>query len=284
MKYTINKILAAIDFSESSLNALDTAVFLAEKYEASLYILHVQDNTFEFVGEDKLSLPSIANHSGNILTALSVDIERKTKNKPHILGGEGYAPEVILRNAIRYECDLIVLGTYGASGSRDGFVGTTTYNVIKYASCPVLSIPPGKKWLSFKRPFLPVRPVISVLKQFDVLRNFLFPGAHLDMLGLSSGQPGARKDLDRLIAGIWKKLQDDNVTARTDWDEAHSVAETVLRHAEKNNTDLIIITPSIDISAKQFYIGPNAHKIIHSARIPVLNINKVNVHTAANYD
>lgn len=282
MSYTIKKILAAVDFSEPSLNALDTAVFLAERYKSSLYIIHVHDTVFEFIGSDVFANNRITNHSTNILSALAIDIERKTRTRPHIIEAEGYAVEVILRNAVKHECDLVVVGTYGASGYRDGFVGTNTYNIIKNAPCPVLSIPPGKKWTSFKRPLFPIRPVISALRQYDVLRNFLFPDSNLDVLGLSSGLPGARKDLDKLVADIWHKLTADNITARTEWDEGPSISENILRHAEKNNTDLIVITPAIDVSAKQFFIGPNAHKIIHAAKVPVLNINKVNVYSPAN--
>lgn len=270
MNYTIKKILAAVDFSEPSLNALDTAVFLAESYKASLCIIHVQDTTFDFVGADKLAMNSITRHSADILTALAVDIERRITAKPCIIEEAGYTAEVILRNVVRHGCDLVVIGTCGASGYRDGFTGTHTYTVNKYAPCPVLSIPPGKKWVSFKRPLLPVRPVISTLGQYDILRNFLFTDSHLDVLGLSSGQPGSRKGLDNLVADIWQKLRADNVTARVEWDESPSVPESVLRHAEKSSTDLIIITPAIDVSAKQFYIGPNACRIIHNSRAPVL--------------
>lgn len=280
MNYTIKTILAAVDFSEPSLNALDTAVFLAEKNNATLYIIHVQDNIFEVSGTNGLTLNSTVNHSANILTALSNDIGRRIKSKPIIIEEEGFATQVILKNIVSNKCDLVVLGTYGASGYRDGFVGTNTYSVVKYAPCPVLIVPPGKKWSSFKKTLFPVRPVITALRHYEILKNFLFPGSSLEILGLSSGQRETKRDMERAVTDLQSRMAADDISASTSWEQGNSIPDNVLSQAEKNNSDLIIVTPSIDVSTKQYYIGPNAHRIIHQTKIPLLSINRVNVQVA----
>jgi nucleotide-binding universal stress UspA family protein len=280
MNYTIKRILAAVDFSEPSLNALDTAVCLAEKNNATLYIIHVQDNIFEFTGINGLTLNSTVNHSANILTALANDIGRRINTKPIILEEEGFATQVILKSIMSNKCDLVVMGTYGASGYRDGFIGTNTYSVVKYAPCPVLIIPPGKKWSSFKRTLFPVRPVITALRHYEVLKNFLFPGSFLEILGLSSGQRETKRDMERAVTDLQTRMAADDITASTCWEQGNSIPDNVLSQADKNNADLLIVTPAIDVSTKQYYIGPNAHRIIHQAKIPLLSINRVNVQIA----
>src|SRR5262245_53346571 len=59
MSGKITKILAPIDFSEASLNALETAASLAAKCEAVLYILYAHDNILEFIGVNTAAAKSV---------------------------------------------------------------------------------------------------------------------------------------------------------------------------------------------------------------------------------
>jgi nucleotide-binding universal stress UspA family protein len=282
MYHKINKILIALDFSEPSFNALETAACMAKKFDASLYIIHVQDNIFQFMGVNALTVNSVANNSSSIMTALSNDIYRKHGIKPAIIEEGGYATEVILKNAVNHCCDLIILGAYGASGYRNGYIGTTAYSVIKFAPCPVLLIPNGKKWTSFRNPLFPVRPVITTLRHYDTIRNFLEEQSTLSILGLSpSGQEGNMRDLNNLITEIKGKLTMDKISTQVHWNSENSISHTILSQADKNRSDLLIITPAIDVSTKSFYIGPNTHYIVNNAKVPILLINKVNIYALA---
>lgn len=283
MNHKIKNILVAVDFSEPSLNALHTAVCMAEKSGASIYIIHVQDNIFQFLGANAITINSVVNNSSNILTALANDIERKSGIKPVLVEEDGYATEAIVKNAVGHKCDLIVMGSYGASGYRNNYIGTTAYSVIKYAPCPVLIIPSGRKWESFGKPLFPVRPVMTALRHYDVIRNFLKENSTLYILSLSySGQPGMTTDLNMLISEMEGKLTKDKITPKIEVNSEGSISQNILAQADLTKSDLIVITPAIDVSPKHFYIGPNAHFIMHNAKVPILVINKVNVYAISN--
>ena len=47
--YKISHILVPVDLSESSLNALDTAVGLAKKHRATLHVLYVDESSFQLM-------------------------------------------------------------------------------------------------------------------------------------------------------------------------------------------------------------------------------------------
>jgi nucleotide-binding universal stress UspA family protein len=277
MTNKINRILVPIDFSEPSFTALETAGCIAEKCGATLYLVHVQDNIFDFMGVSSLSMTSVANNSSSILTALATDIHRKSGIKPVIIEEAGYVTEVIIKTAIKYRCDLITMGTYGASGYRSGYIGTTAYSTVKFAPCPVLLIPPGK-WTSFRRPLFPVRPVSTALRYYDILRNFLEDNSNLTILGLYNLESDSVEDLNGLVSEIEGRLTAKKITAKTVWGTENSIAKNILQQSERTNADLVIITPATDVSPKTFYIGPNTHDIIHNAKTPVLVINKVNVY------
>lgn len=277
----LSTILVAVDLSEPSLNALHTAACLAEKSDASLSIIHVHDNILDFIGPNIFATTNTINHSSNILTALAHDIQRKNNVQPIIIEDEGNPVQVVLKNAVQHKFDLIVMGSYGASGYRDGFIGTTVYNITKYAPCPVLIIPPRRKWTSFKKILFPIRPALASVRNYDVLKNFLFPGSSLEVLGLSTAHSENSKELSNLMNDLKLATLGDRVIATTQTGDGNFIADSVLKQAERNSTDLIVVTPAIDVSAKQFYIGPNAHKIIQQAKTPLLNINRVNVFASA---
>jgi nucleotide-binding universal stress UspA family protein len=274
----LKKILAAIDFSEPSFNALETAACLAEKSEAALYIVHVRDNIFDFMGINSLTINSVANNSSSILTALANDIQRKSGIKPVIIEETGYATEAIVKTAVKYKCDLIVMGTYGASGYRNNYIGTTAYSTVKFGPCPILLIPAGKKWTSFRNPLFPVRPVTTALRHYDIIRNFLEDNSTLAVLGLYHSEQDTVDDLNELIAEMEGKLIVNKITAKTVLGSESSISKNILSQADRIYSDLIIVTQAIDVSAKTFYIGPNTHVIIHNGKVPVLVINKVNVY------
>jgi nucleotide-binding universal stress UspA family protein len=274
----LNKILVAIDFSEPSFNALETAACQAEKSKAVLYIVHVRDTILESMGVSSFTKNSVANNFSSILNALASDIQRKSGIKTVIVEESGFTTEVLIKTAIHLACDLIVMGTYGASGYRNGYIGTTAYSTIKFAPCPILLIPAGKKWTSFRNPLFPVRPVVTALRHYDIIRNFLADNSTLAVLGLYHSEQDTVDDLNDLVTEMEDKLIVNKITSNAVWGAESSISENILSQADRVRPDLIIVTPAIDVSAKTFYIGPNTHKIIHNAKIPILVINKVNVY------
>src|SRR5690349_7333196 len=134
--YVIQRILVAVDLSETSLNALETAVSIAKAHQAGLCILHVNEPVMGNENQHSF-MPNQANT--DVLTALTDAIRYAGELKPTLLQKSGHVVESIIQSAVDERCDLVIMGTHGASGLREGFIGSNTYNVIKYATCPVLT-------------------------------------------------------------------------------------------------------------------------------------------------
>jgi len=71
--HPIKNILVPVDFGENALNALETAIAIAKLHGATLHLLHVVDNSFDFLnhGDTYISMSSITENSGDILQALA---------------------------------------------------------------------------------------------------------------------------------------------------------------------------------------------------------------------
>ena len=278
INYNIEKILVPIDLSEPSLNALDTAIGIAAKHNASIVLLNVIESVM-----DKQSLEANfqnldLSNTSNVFAALSGAAEKISGAKTVIVREKGNVTEVVLRTALKEEADLIVIGTHGASGIRQGFIGTNTYQVIKHSSCPVLTIPPKRKISSFRKVLFPIRPLTGALLRYHVLCHFLSPSSVIDVVGLAHKKEEMTSHiLEKIISEVGDQLENDKVQVVGSWSAGNTIADDVLRLTQQNSSDLIVISSMLDATSKPYFLGPHTQKIIHCSKIPLLSIKKIGV-------
>lgn len=140
-----DKILTAVDFSESSDFAFEYALTLARQFQSELIILHVINEPVDLRG---FYVPHIS------FEQLEKEIEEgagKMMEKfcqtrmgdfsnytTEIVTGIPY--EEITRKAADVAASLIVLGTHGRTGLDHIIFGSTAERVVRSSSCPVLTI------------------------------------------------------------------------------------------------------------------------------------------------
>lgn len=269
----LKKILVPVDFSETSFNALDTAVVLAKKNNAELAIIYARDTIPELVPQNA-PRGRVRENSQAIMNAYITAIEHKHQVKPQLIWEEGLPAEAIIRTARRQEPDLIVCGSHGASGYRDSFIGSTAYTIIKYATCPVLTIPAGGRRSSFRKLLLPVRPIHGALRNYDVFLNIAAESSEVHVLDLS----GNNEDDEQLVSFIveeWKdKIEGHNVKVQITKASGATIPERVFNMINRDRYDILLLTPSLDMTNKQLFIGPHTQKIINQSTVPVLVIKR----------
>lgn len=140
------RILCAVDFSESSLDALAHAINMAEEANAQLTVLHVVEfppmlNVEPTMPAVNLSrLREAAASDGRRKLEELIPEEARTYCTVDTAVVEGRAYREILRQATERQSDLIVMGVHGR-GALDLLVfGSTTHHVIRASACPVLIV------------------------------------------------------------------------------------------------------------------------------------------------
>lgn len=139
------RILCPIDFSDSSLAALEYAFSIAEETDAQVTLLHV------------VALPPVFSDEPAViddLSRLSEVTAGRARRKLHDLVPEqvqafctvdttvveGRAYREILRQAAEKQSDLIVMGVQGRGALNLLVFGSTTHHVIRASACPVLIV------------------------------------------------------------------------------------------------------------------------------------------------
>jgi len=142
---SFNVIVVPTDFSDFSLRALAYAIGLAEKYGSSLFVLYIAEPTLQvsdmaWVGVNDQSLKNEHAEEAQrqleqlvrdqVPAGLPVTAEVRT----------GDAVEEIIQFAENKGADLVVMATHGRSGLSHMLMGSTAEQVIRKASCPVLTL------------------------------------------------------------------------------------------------------------------------------------------------
>jgi universal stress protein A len=144
----ITKILCPTDFSEPSLKALKVANDLAIHFNAELILIHVLSPVYVYPSEaipgilktssvEEIDREELANNSLSNTLKERVSDEIKSRS----ILGKGNPAEEIANNAKKEKVDMIVIGTHGFTGWRHLILGSVAEKVVRFASCPVLTIP-----------------------------------------------------------------------------------------------------------------------------------------------
>lgn len=75
------------------------------------------------------------------LDAFIADADYHAAGGVHGLVRHGYAPAVLLDEAMRSDADLLVIGKHGATALDERLLGSVTLNLLHHAPCDVLLVP-----------------------------------------------------------------------------------------------------------------------------------------------
>jgi len=155
----IKKILYTTDLSDNSTDVFRYTMNSAKKYDAGIIILNVLEQLSTTVNAvtqaylsagqvNKISEERFAYAKDLINKQLKIFCEKELKNDPECADRvesielcEGFPPDVILRKADEFNCDVIVMGTHGKGIIRNTFLGSSSMRVLRRTRKPVFIIP-----------------------------------------------------------------------------------------------------------------------------------------------
>lgn len=151
----MKKILVPTDFSEQANIALKAAAGIARKSSAEIILLHIIDlpqETMDMIkpGYDLPEIMFFKEHAEVKLTQTSLSEELSGLNVSQILK-LGRTFDEVTEVAKANNIDLIVMGSHGASGFKELFIGSNTEKVIRTSDIPVLTIKGDETEVSFNK-------------------------------------------------------------------------------------------------------------------------------------
>lgn len=152
----MKRILVPTDFSACAASAIESAINLARPFNAEVVLLNVVESLDIYMQQASMTvgaagLPAIDyTYLAPLLQELIKGNTEKMKalvqtNQvcyKHIQGNvvEGVIHQSVCDFANDEKCDLIVMGTHGAKGFQEIFIGSNAQRVVRNSTIPVLTV------------------------------------------------------------------------------------------------------------------------------------------------
>ncbi|WP_299163863.1 universal stress protein [uncultured Eudoraea sp.] len=146
----MKKIILPTDFSYNAYNAISYALNLLKDEKATFYLMNtytpaIYQTEYLLHSPGQIGLGDIyQSESINQLEELQKKLEKEFKNPKHTIithSAFNILVDEVAAMVASEEADLVIMGTQGATGAKEIFLGTHTVHVIKKATCPVIAIP-----------------------------------------------------------------------------------------------------------------------------------------------
>jgi nucleotide-binding universal stress UspA family protein len=291
-------ILVPIDFSEMSIQAIDTAKRLAQRFGATVHLAHVHHFYYP-VGFEARTAPmpfSLPSYDEQLEKRALFQLRALAKTHGlspancHVLTG-GPAFDEICALAKEIPADLIVMSSHGRTGLKHFVLGSTAERIVQHSHCPVFVARPDNSRngsravtntilvpIDFSECSLDgVNYAIAFAEKFGA-KLILLHAFHIGYAYTADGY--AMYDLSQIAAIAFKEagrqmrefvgsIKFGRVAHETRIVTGTPVDE-ICAFARGHNVDLII-TPTHGLTGfKHVLIGSTAEQIVRRAPRPVL--------------
>lgn len=269
----MKRILVPTDFSEQAENALKIALQLAEKYKSKVYVLHSMDMP-EYLATrgQSQSLPESL-----FFIKLTEQRFDDLLEKPFMKGvrinqaiGRGEIFNDVDEACTKNNIDLVVMGSTGASGFKEMFVGSNTEKVVRTSKVPILVIKHAAKDFEINNFVFATDFSQEGLGAFDQAQKFakkMHAKLHLlyvNTPGNFKTTPQAKAIMEKFIKGMGVENYSLNIFNDT------SVEKGILNFATEIKADLIGMGTHGRKGISHFFNGSISEDMVNHAQMPVI--------------
>lgn len=149
----IKRIVVPVDYSEHAQATLEYAATLAERFGASIDVVHVWDRPSYVPDTAVIGKPGEPERSLADLIRENAEHEmteflKRTKLPPgvtvthHLVSGE--PASAVIKLLEHRDADLVILGTHGRAGVKHLLLGSVAEKLVRLSPIPVITVPPER--------------------------------------------------------------------------------------------------------------------------------------------
>ncbi len=265
----MKKILVPCDFSKPSLEAFQFAIEIAGKSGGQIILLHI----VEMPVLHSSMLTSTSYFESSYLKDIEANSEKNfTKMRSKYASEnmevsscvrQGPILGTILSVAKEQKVDLIMMGTQGATGLKDFFVGSNAEKVVRLSSTPVLAIRKSRKFNTIKNILFPttLQPEeTQLIKHVKKLQDFFSATIHLLQVNTPNNMNRFVYDQDAMDKFAKQhKLENYTVNTRDNF----YVENAIIDFAHEINADMITMGTHGRKGLSHLFMGSVAEGVVN---------------------
>lgn len=238
------KFLAAVDFSENSINGLNFAIDLCEFLNVDLTILHVFNPLLLVEDPENRSRPK----EEFIKESLLETVIKKSQllNSPIRYSLEickGNAVDTITQKAEKERFDLVIIGNRDKHGLLDRWLGTVSTGVSQQCRRPVLIVPNGSRFIPFKKILVASDYHIKEKDQLNFIRQWNAPfQAYTNFLHVQHSEEDLFIEETKSIIQRYYEEEEADFSFEINLIKNEDISSTIYKTSIQENADLIILT------------------------------------------
>ncbi len=275
----MKNIVVGIDFSESSINALNHAVAVAIRFKASIHLLWIKTKE---TSSSLLKGADIQAAAEEKLDELLVEVHREagTDHPVQRVILEGKPVEEICKYAHNLQNPLIVIGTHGMSGFDVKHLGSNTYRIVSMAKCPVLTIRLDTNLgRDLTHILVPIDSSFETLQKVPHAIKFAQAfNAQLIILGTYTSNDNETKHIINVQVHHAQNMCDE-ASVRYEVKTAAikgNICKSLINYAETADVNLMLIMRDEEDDFTDFWMGSTTRRLLTNTPMPLLIIPNVN--------
>lgn len=275
--FELKNILTPTDFSNTANLAIEHAAFLARRCKANLYLLHViKESEFLFSKQDIFAkgLKEMETCASEEIFTLAAELKRKYSINIVTILCKGNPSVEIMKAVNDHQIDLVIMGTHGASGFNEYFIGSNAHKTIKLCPCPVLTIQVESHKIGFQNIVLPIENSYHSLEKVNrTVELAKIYSAKIHLLGLLNSTEEVEKNKFNLkMELIEKVISQGGVFFDRTIVHGENLAHLALDFSTQIGADLIVVLTDHESELNEVVFSAFAKKIVNHSKIPVLSI------------
>lgn len=271
-------ILVPVDFSPSSINAMEHAVLYANALECDIRMIHVKrrnadyDPSISFNDYDEVLKSSVINQFKRIIA----HFKGKMNGRIDYCVRDGRVFTEVCNQAKYGDAAMIISGTNGVSGFKERWEGSNAFRIVSHAICPVVTIKYNFVPQSPKRIVVPIDNTARTRLKIPVVAKIAKCfNAEMMLVDLrNDNKPSTQKKMEEAMKAVMVYLDRHNVRYSKDFVRVKKskTAKAVIDYALENDADLIAATSEqLDNNWRLFSV-PSPQKLVNHSPIPVITI------------
>ena len=267
-------IVVAVDFSTSSIHAIEYAIPLANKLKSDIIIVWVD----KFSSNESL-YPDTSSQNRNEAKKRFEEIILQFGKKM----GKGLKMEYKLRKGkVFHEVDtlakslgalLVITGTHGVSGFEEFWIGSNAFRIVTYASAPVITVRHDfnvKK--SIDRIVVPIDGSSETIQKLPFVAHLahLFKSEVHVVATHSSHLSSIQRIAEKYLQMSVSYFQAREITCVEDSMVSNDITKALLQYAINVKADLIAIMTEQETPVN-ILLGAQAQQMINQSPIPILS-------------
>ena len=263
----MKKILVPTDFSDNAYNALEYAIQLGQSFEANVAVYHTY-HVMSTAGTFRTVRNYIEDDNQEALTTIKEKVAANFGKEISIQTAaiEGEMTNVINNIVEKEAFDLIVMGTKGASGLKEIFLGSNTASLMQKSSIPVLAIPTNYQYKPIKKIVFAVdnkdideEKTVRILK--DIAKN-----QDAQLLVFHLAKEDAEKGIDPALSYHLEALENISII----YEFGGKVMQRIHEFVENNQADMLCMIHHKKGFIRRLLEGDKTIQEVHHPSVPLL--------------